>query len=287
MLWASTHPPRVPHGRVCEVNGDCPTGATAEHLVVPACAPLPAGVLTARATAGNRAGLNSTEQAADFELDATPPVAAVPQALLFQPQAAFVSLAALWDVYADAECAEGADRGIQLLSWSLYTGPSLDPLPECALPSPAPPDAAGHAVAGGCNSADAELVCVRLQWRACNGLWALLSAVVCQNWTAQVPSCSHAPRFTAAPPAAGDAYRMWRVHPDLQDVGCLRYEGNTSYGMLRARSSEGSPQRELGARTPTTRSRERASSISCVCTTLGLPAFCKRLNTMPAPADPS
>ena len=199
---------------------------------MPVACPLPAGVLTARATAGNRAGLNSTEQAADFELDATAPVAAVPQALLYHPQAEFISLAALWDVYTDVECTEGADRGIQLLSWSLYEGPSLDLLPVCSLQSAAPPTAAGHAVAGGCNSANMELVCVRLQWRACNGLWGPLSAVVCQSWTAQVPSCSHRPRYTVVPAAAGDAYRMWRVHPELHSVGCLRYEGNTSYGML-------------------------------------------------------
>ena len=116
VLWASTHPPRVPHGRLCEVLGDCPTGATAEHLVVPVAGALPEGVaLTGSATARNRAGLNGIAPTADFELDSTPPLAAVPQALLFQPQAEYVSLALLWDVYQDLECLEGADRGILIL----------------------------------------------------------------------------------------------------------------------------------------------------------------------------
>ena len=116
-----------------------------------------------------------------------------------------------------------------MLSWALYAGPSTAGLPLCEPPPAAPRSPAGHAVAGGCSSLDAELVCVRLQWRTCNGLWGKLSGVACSDWTAEVPSCAHAPRFDAVPPAAGDAYRMWRVHPDLPSVGCLRYEGNTSY----------------------------------------------------------
>ena len=39
--------------------------------------------------------LNGIAPTADFELDSTPPVAAMPQALLFQPQAEYVSLALL------------------------------------------------------------------------------------------------------------------------------------------------------------------------------------------------
>ena len=226
-LWAATRPPRVPHGPVCEVAGDCPAEGTAEQLVAPsAFLPPDDSVLTASVTARNGAGLNSTAQATDFVVDTSPPVAAVPQALLYQPQAEFVSLAALWDAHADAECAEGADRGIELLSWALYEGASPGDLPPCALPSAAPPAAAGHSLPGGCDGRDAAVVCVRLQWRACNGLWGPLSRAACANWTAPAPACARAPRFRAAgPPSSEAAYRVWRVHPELQSLGCLRHEG--------------------------------------------------------------
>ena len=230
VLWASALPPLVPHGPVCETNGNCPTGATHEHLVVPVRGPQPEdGPLTATATAVNGAGLNSTETA-DFVLDATHPVAVPPQALLFQPQTAFVSLEALWGAYEDPECTEGAERGIQHLSWALHEGAQPPgTLPQCSWQPSRTPTATGHADPGGCNSAIAERVCVRVQWGTCNGLWGPLSSVNCQPWAAQAPSCGHAPRFTVAAPTAGAAYRMWRVHPELPRVGCLRYEGNATY----------------------------------------------------------
>ena len=106
-----------------------------------------------------------------------------------------------------------------LCSWALISEAAAQSLPMCDLSALRPTaEAAGHGRDGVCGSQGP--VCVRVQWQQCNGMWGVLSDVQCQSWRA-ADGCADQPVFHFPRPTGMEAvYRLWRVHPEIQDVGC-------------------------------------------------------------------
>ena len=120
-------------------------------------------------------------------------------------------------MFTDAECDEGAEEGVEDYSWALAAAPGA--LPDCALITPHAL-AVGHGRGGVCGTAGT--VCVRVQWQQCHGMWGSLSDTVCQDWR-DTSDCKDQPVFALLQPAGAQAtWRVWRVDPDIPDVGCVR-----------------------------------------------------------------
>ena len=113
-------------------------------------------------------------------------------------------------------------------------------------PVPAP---AGYAVRGACAPTNAS-VCVRLQWQQCNGLWGPVTAAACQAYARRAP-CAQGPRFQLPLPHAGvTRYRVWRVWPEQDGVGCVVEEGAVAASRYNATSGAGGDDALLAADEP-------------------------------------